>query len=85
MTEESLGSDAGRPDPTREMRPDEHAPHPKYVRTRKKILDAAAHVLSVKGYAGTRLSDVAQYADIQAPAIYCQRRSKTDPFSTVEN
>lgn len=42
----------------------------KYVRTRMRILDAAAHVLSVKGYAGTRLSDVAKHADIQAPAIY---------------
>jgi TetR/AcrR family transcriptional regulator, cholesterol catabolism regulator len=52
------------------VRHDEQAPYPKYVRTRKKILDAAAHVLSVKGYAGTRLSDVAQYAEVQAPAIY---------------
>jgi AcrR family transcriptional regulator len=42
----------------------------KSARTRVRILDAAAHVLSVKGYAGTRLSDVAEYAEIQAPAIY---------------
>lgn len=42
----------------------------KSERTRVRILDAAAHVLSVKGYAGTRLSDVARFADIQAPAIY---------------
>jgi AcrR family transcriptional regulator len=39
-------------------------------RTRIRILDAAAHVLSVKGFAGARLTDVAEYADLQAPAIY---------------
>jgi len=42
----------------------------KSERTRSRILDAAAHVLSVRGYAGTRLSDVAEYAELQAPAIY---------------
>lgn len=42
----------------------------KSARTRTRILDAAAHVLSIKGYAGTRLSDVAEYAELQAPAIY---------------
>ncbi|MEU9170062.1 TetR/AcrR family transcriptional regulator [Streptomyces sp. NPDC048420] len=42
----------------------------KSARTRERILDAAAHVLSRKGYAGTRLSDVAEQAEIQAPAIY---------------
>lgn len=42
----------------------------KSARTRVRILDAAAHVLSVKGYSGMRLTDVAEYADLQAPAIY---------------
>ena len=42
----------------------------KSQRTRARILDAAAHVLSAKGYAGTRLTDVAKYAELQAPAIY---------------
>lgn len=42
----------------------------KSARTRARILDAAAHVLSSKGFAGTRLSDVAEHAEIQAPAIY---------------
>ncbi len=43
----------------------------KSVRTRTRILDAAARVLSTKGYAGTRLSDVAKAADLRAPpAIY---------------
>lgn len=46
------------------------ATYSKYARTRRRILDAAAHFLSIKGYAGTRLSDVAEYADVQAPAIY---------------
>lgn len=43
---------------------------PKAARTRTRVLDAAAHVLSVKGYAGMRLSDVASHAEVQAPAIY---------------
>ncbi|MFY0535663.1 TetR/AcrR family transcriptional regulator [Nannocystis pusilla] len=42
----------------------------KSARTRERILDAAAHVLSRKGYAGTRLADVAEAAEVQAPAIY---------------
>ncbi|GAA1750076.1 TetR/AcrR family transcriptional regulator [Aeromicrobium alkaliterrae] len=42
----------------------------KSARTRLRILDAAAEVLSERGYAGMRLSDVAEKADVQAPAIY---------------
>lgn len=42
----------------------------KSERTRARILDAAAEVLSTKGYAGTRLTDVARVAELQAPAIY---------------
>ena len=48
----------------------EPAPAKKSLLTRERILDAAAHVLSRKGYAGTRLSDVADLAQVQAPAIY---------------
>jgi AcrR family transcriptional regulator len=55
----------------------------KSVRTRARILDAAAHVLSVKGYAGTRLSDVAAYAEIQAPAIYYYFPSREDLIEEV--
>lgn len=42
----------------------------KSARTRRRIVDAAAHVLVHRGYAGTRLSDVADRAEVQAPAIY---------------
>ena len=48
----------------------EQAPVSKSARTRERILDAAAHVLSERGYAGLRLSDVAEEAGVQAPAIY---------------
>ena len=37
--------------------------------TRERILDATARVLSERGYAGTKLSAIAEYAEIQAPAI----------------
>ncbi|MDL9938923.1 TetR family transcriptional regulator [Gordonia sp. ABSL1-1] len=43
---------------------------PKSELTRARILDAAATVLSRKGFAGMRLTDVAEVAELQAPAIY---------------
>jgi TetR/AcrR family transcriptional regulator, cholesterol catabolism regulator len=55
------------------------APHPrgpaehgvsKSERTRERILDATAEVLQSRGFAGTRLSDIAGLAEVQAPAIY---------------
>lgn len=55
----------------------------KSQRTRARILDAAAHVLSVKGFAGTRLTDVAEYAVIQAPAIYYYFQSREDLIEEV--
>jgi len=38
--------------------------------TRERILEAAAKVLSQKGYAGARLSDIAELADLRTPAVY---------------
>jgi TetR/AcrR family transcriptional regulator, cholesterol catabolism regulator len=55
----------------------------KSARTRQRILDAAAHVLSRKGYAGTRLADVAAQARIQAPAIYYYFPSRDDLIEEV--
>lgn len=55
----------------------------KYARTRGRILDAAAYVLSRQGYAGTRLSDVAQRANIQTPAIYYYFVSRDDLIEEV--
>jgi TetR/AcrR family transcriptional regulator, cholesterol catabolism regulator len=51
--------------------------------TRQRILDAAAKVLSVKGFAGTRLTDVAEYAQLQAPAIYYYFPSREDLIEEV--
>jgi AcrR family transcriptional regulator len=58
-------------------------PDSKSARTRERILDAAAHVLSVKGYAGMRLADVAEYAELQAPAIYYYFSSREDLIEEV--
>lgn len=55
----------------------------KSARTRTRILDAAAHVLSVKGYAGTRLSDVAEHAELQTPAIYYYFSSREELIEEV--
>src|SRR5215207_5299266 len=51
--------------------------------TRARILEAAAHVLSVKGYAGLRLTDVAAHAEIQAPAIYYYYKSRDELIEEV--
>ena len=51
--------------------------------TRRRILDAAAHVLSVKGYAGLRLTDVANEAELQAPAIYYYFPGREDLIEEV--
>jgi TetR/AcrR family transcriptional regulator, cholesterol catabolism regulator len=58
-------------------------PGPKSARTRQRILDAAAHVLSRKGYAGTRLADVARAAEVAAPAIYYYYPSRDDLVEEV--
>lgn len=55
----------------------------KSARTRQRILDAAAHVLSRQGYAGTRLTDVAEVAEIQPPAIYYYFPSREDLIEEV--
>lgn len=55
----------------------------KYARTRTRILDAAAHILSNHGYAGTRLSDVASRASIQTPAIYYYFASRDELIEEV--
>jgi AcrR family transcriptional regulator len=67
-------------DPVGGAAPDDET---KYARTRGRILDAAAYVLSRKGYAGTRLSDVAERVDIQTPAIYYYFASRDDLIEEV--
>ncbi len=42
----------------------------KPTQTRRRILDATASLLVRHGYAGTRLSDVAEVAGVRAPAVY---------------
>ncbi len=62
---------------------DEQIAESKSALTRARILDAAAHVLSVNGYAGLRLTDVAAEAEIQAPAIYYYYASRDDLIEEV--
>ncbi len=51
--------------------------------TRARILDAAAKVLSLNGYSGLRLTDVAAEAEIQAPAIYYYYGSRDELIEEV--
>ncbi|HEY2207519.1 MAG TPA: TetR/AcrR family transcriptional regulator [Pseudonocardia sp.] len=55
----------------------------KSARTRERILDAAATVLARNGYAGTRLSDIAQIAQVQAPALYYYFASREELIEEV--
>jgi TetR/AcrR family transcriptional regulator, cholesterol catabolism regulator len=55
----------------------------KSARTRERILLAAAQVLSRKGYAGTRLTDVAAVAEVQAPAVYYYWSSREELLEEV--
>jgi AcrR family transcriptional regulator len=55
----------------------------KSARTRRRLLDAAAKVLSQKGYAATRLVDVAKEAGLQAPAIYYYFSSRDELIDEV--
>jgi TetR/AcrR family transcriptional regulator, cholesterol catabolism regulator len=56
---------------------------PKSERTRTRIRDAAAHLLSVNGFAGTRLADVAESTDIPSSAIYYHFPSRDDLVEEV--
>ena len=60
-----------------------HTAESKSTQTRRRILDAAAHVLSAKGYAGLRLNDVAAQAELQAPGIYYYYPSRDDLIEEV--
>jgi AcrR family transcriptional regulator len=44
--------------------------------TRARLLDAAARVFRDKGYAGARLSDIAEAADMHTPGVYYYFPSK---------
>jgi TetR/AcrR family transcriptional regulator, cholesterol catabolism regulator len=51
--------------------------------TRERILAAAANVLSAKGYAATRLCDIAEVAEIRAPAVYYYFSSREELVAEV--
>ncbi len=55
----------------------------KAERTRERILDSAAAVLSTKGYAGTRLVEVAEVASVQPAAIYYYFSSRDELVEEV--
>jgi len=55
----------------------------KSARTRQRLLDAAAAVLSHRGFSGTRLSDIAERAQLQTPAIYYYYSSREELIEEV--
>jgi AcrR family transcriptional regulator len=55
----------------------------KSERTRERILDAAAAAFRERGFAATRLSDIAERADLQAPSLYYHFDSKEELVEEV--
>lgn len=55
----------------------------KGARTRLRILDAGARVLRTRGYAATRLSDIAEVADLQTGSLAFHFRSKSELLEEV--
>ncbi|MEU7812821.1 TetR/AcrR family transcriptional regulator [Pseudonocardia sp. NPDC049154] len=62
---------------------DQESADSKSARTRARLLDATAKVLARKGFSGTRLSDIAEEAHVQAPAIYYYYPSREDLIEAV--
>lgn len=60
-----------------------HAPTPKSVRTRTRILDAAASVFAEHGYADSSLRDIAEVAGIKAGSFYYHFDSKEELVQEV--
>jgi len=58
--------------------PTRRAPFEKSARTRARILDAAAAVFSDLGYAGTRLTDIAEAAGVKQGSLYYHFSSKDE-------
>ncbi|WP_063695722.1 TetR/AcrR family transcriptional regulator [Amycolatopsis orientalis] len=54
-------------------------------RTRRRILDAAADLLSRKGFDGTRLSEIATLAQLRVPAVYYYFESREAILEEVVN
>jgi TetR/AcrR family transcriptional regulator, cholesterol catabolism regulator len=55
----------------------------KSERTRERILDAAAICFRERGFAATRLSDIAERAQLQAPSLYYHFGSKEQLIEEV--
>lgn len=55
----------------------------KSERTRQRILDAAAIAFRERGFAATRLSDIAERADLQTPSLYYHFGSKEELIEEV--
>lgn len=58
-------------------------PTRKSQRTRERILDAAAVCFRERGFAATRLSDIAERAELQAPSLYYHFSSKEELIEEV--
>ncbi|WP_051342954.1 TetR/AcrR family transcriptional regulator [Pseudonocardia spinosispora] len=86
---ERVGDDAGSPliaagpAPTAGLDTAEPHPRPRSEGTRLRILDAAAQVLAERGYASTRISDIAARAQLRAGSVYHHFPSKDELIEEV--
>ena len=55
----------------------------KYVTTEQKILDVATEVFQQKGYAGARMQDIADKAEINRAMLHYYYRNKEKLFEGI--
>ncbi len=65
------------------MKPNNEQKASKSQKTRERVLDAAAKIFRQKGYAATRLADIAAAADTQAGSLYYHFDSKEQLLDEV--
>ncbi|WP_246212379.1 TetR/AcrR family transcriptional regulator [Streptomyces abyssomicinicus] len=70
-------------DSAEKFRPPTHAGNSRGRRSRQEILDAAARVMSVRGYAGTSMSALAKETGLPKSAFYHHFESKAGLLSAV--
>ncbi|MER5475892.1 TetR/AcrR family transcriptional regulator [Streptomyces sp. NPDC002734] len=72
-----------RVEPAEKFRPPTHAGNRRGRRSRQEILDAAARVMSVRGYAGTSMSALSKETGLPKSAFYHHFDSKAGLLSAV--
>lgn len=82
MTPPSISYDH-RVSPRSSEAPDTPGQDRKSTRTRRRILECAAQVLRRRGYDGTRITEIAELAELRLPAVYYYFATREELISEV--